>query len=104
MSYQFKYDERLGISIPIIEKGWEQYSIHEQEQILFEWEEFRSDIPSRIKELEKIITKKQEELSREENFALSCKLNDEISRLASTINDLNIWFRIQQDTQARSHH
>jgi len=103
MSYQFHFDERLGIAIPLLEKEWGKYTHEEQEQILYEWEAHRSDIPGRIKELEKMIEKKQEMLNNEENFVLSCQLNDQISRLASTINDLNLWFRIQQDTHSKIH-
>lgn len=103
MSYQFTFDSRLGISIPKLDQEWEQYSLEEQEQILLEWEAYRSDIPERIKQLEKEIEKKQAELNKEERFTRSCAINDQISHLASTINDLNIWYRIQQETAKRKH-
>ncbi|WP_202081051.1 hypothetical protein [Caldalkalibacillus salinus] len=103
MSYQFVFDERLGISLPVLEKPWEDYSLAEQSQMILEWESHRSDIPDRIKEIEKIIIGKQQMLSVEENFQRSCELNKDIAELASVINDLNIWFRIQQDTQRKMH-
>jgi hypothetical protein len=103
MSYKFNHNQRLGISIPELNKEWDEYSAKEQEQILVEWEEYRSDIPGRIKEIERVIEKRQLELNIEENFPRSCELNSEISELASTINDLNIWFRIQQDTHVKVH-
>lgn len=104
MSYEFKFDKRLGIALPVLEQDWEEYTLEEQTQILVQWEAHRSDIPEQIKVIESIINAKQEELNAEENFARSCQLNQEIADLASTINDLNIWFRIQQDTQTRPHY
>jgi hypothetical protein len=103
MSYQFIYDDRLGISVPVLAKEWDQYSSEEQSQILFDWEDYRSDIPGRIKQIERIIEKKQSELNQEDNFLRSCQLNSEIAQLASTINDLNIWFRIQEETNTKIH-
>lgn len=103
MTYIFQFDRRLGIHLPILDKYWEDYSLKEQAEILAAWEAHRSDIPGRVKELEQIIMKKQEELNDEESFERSCDLNSEIAALASTINDLNIWFRIQQDTAERMH-
>jgi hypothetical protein len=103
MSYQFEFNKRLGISLPVLDKDWDQYSSNEQSQILYEWEEHRSDIPARVKQVEKIIEKKQHALNDEDNFIRSCELNSEISQLASAINDLNIWFRIQEETNTRIH-
>lgn len=103
MSYKFIFDPRLGIHLPHLEKSWEDYSLEEQEQILLEWETRRADIPGRIKELEGIIEAKQEELNNEANFEKACELNHEIAEIAKTINDLNIWFRIQQDIESKIH-
>lgn len=103
MSYEFKHDDRLGIALPVLDKEWEEYSQQEQAQILLEWEAHRSDIPEQIKIIERIINTKQEQLNVEEDFPRSCQLNHEIAELASTINDLNIWFRIQQDTHEKAH-
>ncbi|GAA0382987.1 hypothetical protein [Bacillus horti] len=103
MSYEFKYDNRLGIALPVLDRDWEEYSLREQATILVEWEAHRSDIPERIKQIEAIINAKQEKLNIEENFIRSCELNHEIADLASTINDLNLWFRIQQDTDTKVH-
>ncbi|KMY55053.1 hypothetical protein AC623_14830 [Bacillus sp. FJAT-27231] len=90
---QFLFDERLGISLPYSLKDWSEYSINEQEYILNEWEKIRGSIPDRIRELEKKINAKQANLEQEESFILSCRLNEEISDLASIINDLWLWFR-----------
>lgn len=103
MNYTFKFDPRLGIHLPLLEKYWEEYSVSEQEQILLEWETKRADIPGRIKELEQIIEKKQALLNDEEDFNRACQLNYEIAEIAKTINDLNIWFRIQQETEKKVH-
>ncbi|GGK20363.1 hypothetical protein GCM10010965_11730 [Caldalkalibacillus thermarum] len=104
MAYQFQLDQRLGIYIPVLDRDWEAYSVAEQAQILKQWEQYRSDIPGRIKELERLIEQKQEALNNESDFERSCQLNDEIAELASMINDLNIWFRIQEETQIEKTH
>ncbi|UCZ52277.1 hypothetical protein LGQ02_15710 [Bacillus shivajii] len=93
MSVTFVYDKRLGISIPHMACEWETINKAEQEAILAEWEKSRGDIPDRVKELEDEINHLQQRLYDENDFVMSCKLNDEISELASTINDLWIWYR-----------
>lgn len=96
MTYEFVYDERLGICLPHLKYEWEMYSRETQARILFEWETIRGTILDRINELEALINEKQEKLGREEDFTVSCHLNHEISELASVINDLWIWFRTRQ--------
>lgn len=93
MNYIFQYDERLGICVPELFKKWESYSEKTQAKILFEWENIRGQIPDRIKEIEKVITEKQDLLNNEEDFEKSCQINAEIANYASIINDLWIWFR-----------
>lgn len=102
MEQYFIYDERLGILLPKLEKDWEDYSEAEQQAILLRWETIRGTIPDRIAELEKIISKKQDELSEESDFARSCQLNSEIAELASVINDLWIWYRLNQTISTRA--
>lgn len=101
--YRFDYDKRLGIAIPDLEKDWQSYDKVTQEEILSIWEEIRGDIPDRVKHLENKINEKQAELFEEDDFNRSCDLNTEISDLASTINDLWLWFRAQGEISARSH-
>ncbi|QPA30367.1 hypothetical protein [Thermaerobacillus caldiproteolyticus] len=103
MEQYFIYDERLGIPLPKLEKEWEDYSEAEQHVILLQWEKIRGTIPDRIVELELIINQKQEELGEENNFARSCALNSEIAELASIINDLWIWYRMNQTVSVRIH-
>lgn len=98
------WDERLGISIPSLTGEWDQLSEKEQSEILLHWEEIRGTIPDRIKEIEQKVILKQNALFDEDNFDMSCKLNGEIADLASTINDLNLWYRTQQELDAKSHH
>jgi len=95
MSDWFVYDERLGIRLPRLEHEWDTYSKETQALILAEWEKIRGTIPDRIQELEALIVEKQKQLEQEEDFSVSCQLNDEISELASIINDLSIWYRTQ---------
>ncbi|MFC7393651.1 hypothetical protein [Scopulibacillus cellulosilyticus] len=93
MSYGFVYDSRLGIPVPVLSKEWETYDHETQQQMILTWEKIRGKIPDRIKQLEKNIERKQEQLNQEENFEKSCQINSDISDLASTINDLWIWYR-----------
>lgn len=104
MQYRFIDNPRLGIPLPEIDLPWEQLSAREQEEILFLWEKIRATIPDRIMELEQSIRKKQSLLDQEENFDLCCQLNREISELASIINDLNLWFRINQELGGNKGH
>ncbi|WP_407922539.1 hypothetical protein [Brevibacillus choshinensis] len=82
---------------------WEAYSTDERADILLEWEEIRANIPDKIIRIETVIIEKTRQMSEEENFNRSCELNSEIHELASVINDLNIWFRVQQDHDAKVH-
>jgi len=92
----FELNDRLGILLPKLDKDWHEYNIKEQHIILAAWENIRGNIPDRIKELEIIINAKQAELDKEEDFTRSCRLNSEIAEMASIINDLWIWYRLNQ--------
>ena len=96
------FNQRLGILIPDLQKDWELYSTEQQQQILFEWEQIRGNIPDRIKQLEQLINERQEELNIEENFERSCLLNSTIAELASIINDLWLFYRTQQDVTGQN--
>jgi hypothetical protein len=105
MAWSFVIDERVGIPLPVFEKEWEDFSEDERSVILLRWEEIRGTIPDQIKKLERIIIKKQEHLNVEDNFKLSCQLNSEIAELAGTINELHLWFRVNQGiTASAAHH
>ncbi|MFT4414993.1 hypothetical protein ACLM5H_14120 [Fredinandcohnia humi] len=99
----FVLDERLGILLPQLNKEWEEYSEETQQQILLQWEIIRGHIPDRIAEIEDIINNKQEQLGNELNFQRSCELNSEISECASIINDLWLWYRLNQDISSKLH-
>lgn len=103
MSYSFHRDDRLGICLPVLHEPWERYSLNTQENILTKWESIRGRIPDRIKEIEQGINAKQKQLNNEENFERSCQLNSEIAELASIINDLWIWYRMDNHLSTRSH-
>lgn len=103
MRYQFIHDDRLGIPLPYLEQEWEEYLPQERAEILLTWEEIRARIPDRIIQLEKVINDKQGRMFEEDDFNVSCQLNSEISELASIINDLNIWFRVDQDYGDKAH-
>ncbi|GIP33853.1 hypothetical protein [Paenibacillus sp. J2TS4] len=101
---EFIYDVRLGIHVPDLPQEWASYSEEDRSEILFQWEQIRGRIPDRIKEIEMRIIEKQERLNIEDNFTVSCRLNSEIAELASRINDLHLWYRVNQEISAREHH
>lgn len=104
MAYTFVPDQRLGIPLPQLSKDWDEYSEQEQADILLRWEEIRGTIPEQIKRLERVIILKQDQLNGEDHFPTSCRLNSEIAELASTINELHLWFRVNQDiSSGRTH-
>lgn len=105
MTWTFIIDDRLGIPLPQLDLEWDEYSDLERAQILLRWEEIRGTIPDHVKRLERIIIHKQSQLDVEDNFKLSCQLNSEIAELAATINELHLWFRVNQDiTPSAAHH
>jgi len=99
----FVYDERLGIEVPELELEWEAYPLEVRSAILDRWETIRGHIPDRILELEQRIRELQRQLDEEEDFETSCRLNADIAEQASRINDLNIWYRINQTIDPRRH-
>ncbi|WP_159881345.1 hypothetical protein [Paenibacillus puerhi] len=104
MTDVFVWDERLGIPLPQLPRDFETYTDSEQAAILLRWEEIRGTIPDRVKQIERVIIFKQEQLNVEDDFVTSCRLNSEIADLASTINELHLWFRVNQDMDARAAH
>ncbi len=100
----FIFNHRLGIPVPDVERDWAMFSKQEQEEILIKWETIRGRIPDRIIILENEINRKQNQLNQEENFKLSCQLNSDISELASKINDLHLWYRVNQETSVGKMH
>lgn len=103
VKFEFVYDERLGIALPLLHVDWDSLTAPERAHLLLEWEHIRGRIPNRIQSLERIITEKQDRLHVEDDFAVSCALNSEIAELASCVTDLHLWFRAGQDLSARGH-
>ncbi|MBW7476123.1 hypothetical protein K0T92_15365 [Paenibacillus oenotherae] len=99
----FVFDERLGIALPKLELEWEGYSESDRAAIVTQWEIIRGAIPDRVFLFEREINKKQAELFDEDDFEMSCLLNSDIAELASRINDLHIWYRINQEIETRRH-
>lgn len=102
-TYRFDWDERLRIRIPVLEAEWEQYEASEQLAIVEQWEIIRGTISDRVMEFEQLINVKQAQLFEEESFEQSCILNYDIADYASRINDLHIWYRIDQELESRRH-
>jgi hypothetical protein len=93
----FSYNRRLKIDLPSLSEDWGMYPQHVKEAILLEWERIRGSIPDRIGEIDDEIEELQTRLGQEEDFEESCRLNSEISKKASQINDLWIWYRTTPD-------
>lgn len=99
----FRWNDRLRIHIPALTQDWEHYSLEERTAIIARWEPIRGSIPERIKEFEVIINEIQSELDEEDSFELCCELTYEFADFASRINDLQIWYRNDQDVESRRH-
>ncbi|BBH21448.1 hypothetical protein Back11_27930 [Paenibacillus baekrokdamisoli] len=103
MNHLFLWNERLGISLPELDRSFELFSNEEQAFIVTQWEIIRGSIPDRVFAFELLIHVKQAELFEEEDFETSCTINSDIAELASRINDLHIWYRINQEIESRRH-
>ncbi|MCM3747132.1 hypothetical protein M3223_07155 [Paenibacillus pasadenensis] len=99
----FHTDVRLGIPLPVFDREWEQYDVAEQMGIVEQWELIRGRIPDVIFALEREIVRTQHQLDNEDDFEASCRLNSDIAELASRINDLHIWYRVNQEIEQRRH-
>ena len=99
---QFQYSERHGIPLPYLTDVWDELNLTEQTAILAKWEMIRGNIPERIIQFEMKIREKTLHMFNEEDFAETCRINDAIADLASVVNDLNIWFRTQQDIDSNA--
>jgi len=103
VDHYFVFNERLGIALPALKHDWEAYSEIERAAIVERWEIIRGSIPDRVMGFESLINFKQAQLFEEENFDCSCRLNSDIADLASRINDLHIWYRMNQEIEPRRH-
>ncbi|MGL4521120.1 MAG: hypothetical protein ACRCWQ_00975 [Bacilli bacterium] len=95
----FIFDERLGISRPELYKSWKDYSHAEQQRIVTRWEMERGRIPDRIFALERNINQLQSQLDVEPQLEIAARINAEIAELASIINDLWLWFRMDEKVE-----
>lgn len=102
--YEFKYNERLGIHIPLIYTDWNNISSTEQQQILYRWEQVRSQIPDQIKMFEDEINRRERQLQIEDDFEVFCRLSSEIADYASRVIDLNLWFRTHEEVTSDKVH
>ncbi|SDX18812.1 hypothetical protein [Paenibacillus sp. CF384] len=103
MNQFFSWNDRLGIPLPALHQEWDMYSEKERTFIVTEWEIIRGTIPERVIAFEAVINVKQIQLFEEENFERSCTINSDIAELASRINDLHIWYRMNQEIENKRH-
>lgn len=97
VKYEFVYHEKMGIEIPKVYVEWEELTVNERENLIDRWETIRGHIPDRILALDSEVEKLQSRVYQEEDWEEVCRLFDQISSFASTINELNIWYRKQQE-------
>ncbi|MDI3327991.1 MAG: hypothetical protein QJR06_05530 [Alicyclobacillaceae bacterium] len=97
MKPYFRFDERLRIPVPDLEREWETYSRDEQQEMIVQWEAIRARIPEVIRELEDEIDRRQQQASETDDWEAVCRLYAEIADLASRINDLNILYRTEPE-------
>jgi hypothetical protein len=100
VSYRFVFNERMGIAIPEMDREWPDYSHEEQVAILVEWERIKARIPDRILEFETEIEAKGQQAAIEDDWDRVCELYSEYYAIASIINDLNIWSKVEPNTTA----
>ncbi|MBX6395091.1 MAG: hypothetical protein IRY98_05100 [Alicyclobacillaceae bacterium] len=100
MREPFRYDARLDILVPDLEREWESYTPEEQQEIILRWEEIRAGIPDVIRRFEQEINRRQEQASVEEDWDTVCQLYWEIADFASRIHDLNILYRTEPELAA----
>lgn len=100
----FAYDRRLGIDTPDLKREWDTFSSEEQADIIYYWETVRGRIPDRVKAFEREIVALQQQLDEEEHFGTVCALTWEIADRASRINDLHLFFRLNEDVAVKAHH
>ncbi|MGZ4032367.1 MAG: hypothetical protein ACXVDJ_08160 [Tumebacillaceae bacterium] len=98
VGYEFVHDERLGIALPVLTHDWLLYSQEQQEAMIVRWEAIRARIPDRVKVLEEVIDRHQLAISQEDDWDQVVAHYEEVYRIASIINDLNIWMTIEQYT------
>jgi len=102
--YEFVLDERLGIRTPQLAREWDEYERSEQSAIIAQWEAIRARIPDRVKQLEEQIDLCQLKVAEEDDWDAVCGLYGEIYRIASIINDLNIWNSMDVITSTPEQH
>ncbi len=95
----FRFDERLGIEVPELDREWEHHSKEERMSILEHWETIRGAIPNRLAHFEERIAQLQELMRTEEDWDATVKLMDQINDFASRIADLNILSRTQPEAE-----
>lgn len=99
----FQLDTRLGIELPVFETPFEELPRTEQEAILLRWETIRARIPDQIMRLEHDIEGLLQLVHEEEDWDIIASYFVQISDLASRINELNTWRRVDPSLHATVH-
>ncbi|MBX6351797.1 MAG: hypothetical protein IRZ10_00570 [Thermoflavifilum sp.] len=94
VSCYFRFDERLGIECPAFDPPFESLPRPIQEAALAYWEKVRSGIPDRIQSFETRINALLARIQETDDWDEITRCFDEISDLATRIQDLNLWARV----------
>jgi hypothetical protein len=90
--FEFCYDQRLGIRRPYLHREYEELSKELQDEFELKCQEICSEIPERIKVLEREYMRKFEDLREMDDETSFLRLNDEMNELSKKICDLNILY------------
>jgi len=90
--FSFQYDERLGVMRPRLEVEYEEMPKALQHEFELRCQQICSQIPERIKELEREYMKRYEALKEIDDEDEFLRVNDEMNELSRTICDLNLLY------------
>ncbi len=96
----FRHDPRLGIELPDLTTPYEELSHTQQEELIAYWEGVRAHIPDQIMKFEQDIEDHLQAVHQEEDWDIVAAHFADISDLASRINELNMWRRVDPSLTA----
>ncbi|RIV28603.1 hypothetical protein D2Q93_02295 [Alicyclobacillaceae bacterium I2511] len=96
----FRHDQRLGIELPDLTTPYDELSHTQQEELIAYWEGVKAHIPDQIMKFERDIEGLLQVVHHEEDWDIIAAHFADISDLASRINELNMWRRVDPSLTA----
>ncbi|MBA4544174.1 MULTISPECIES: hypothetical protein [Thermoactinomyces] len=90
--FEFRYDQRLGIKRPFLHQEYEALSKELQDEFELKCQEICSQIPERVKMLEREYMQKFNDLKEMDDETSFLRLTEEMNELSRRICDLNILY------------